>query len=117
MEALDSIFELFTRERRRYVLYYLDQQGGRVSVSDLESKLEEWERSESEPPIPDGSYEQVRLSLEHQHLPKAAEAEFVEYDRENGTIEIAGAPAEFRVILRVSEAIERPGEQDILHLQ
>lgn len=56
------------------------------------------------------------LSLKHHHLPKAAEAKFIEYHPERNEIQITGAPTEFEVILSVAEAVEQPGKEDIIHL-
>jgi len=114
MEALDTIFELLGRERRRYALYYLEQQDEPVSVEELAAIIEDWEDD------PTGGatdeYQDIILALDHHHLPKAADAQYIEYDREADEIRITGEPAEFQVILSVAEAIEQPSRDDIINL-
>lgn len=114
MEALDSVFELLAKERRRYALYYLDQHDGPVSVDELADAIEDWE---NDPAGTDAheQHERVVLSLKHHHLPKAAEAKYVEYDREKGEVRVTGAPTEFEVILSVAEALEQPAEDDVIN--
>lgn len=111
MHSLDDVFELFSQERRRLALYYLEERDGPVPVDDLVSTVEEWEEDEAE--IPDGKYEDVEFALTHKDLPKAAQAEFVEYDPEDGVIELSGEPPEFSVILSVAEAIEQPEDDGV----
>lgn len=114
MQALDDVFELLSKERRRYVLYYLEHHDGPVSIAELAGVLEEWEEGSARPET-DDRYEQVVLSLKHHHLPKAAEAKFIEYDPDEDEIQITGAPTEFEVILSVAEAIEQPQEDDVIN--
>lgn len=114
MEALDTVFELLGKERRRYALYYLEQQDEPVSIEELATVLEDWEDNGTGP-APD-QYEDIMVSLKHHHLPKAADAQYIEYDPAADEIQITGEPAEFRVILSVAEAIEQPAKDDIIHL-
>lgn len=116
MELLDDVFELLTKERRRFVLYYLEEQDGPVRVGDVAEKIEEWESESPPSEPPDEKYENIVITLTHRHLPKAAEVKFIDYDREENIIELTGSPSEFNVILSVAEAIEQPGEDDVLTL-
>lgn len=116
MEELDDIFELLTKERRRFVLYYLEDQSSPVSISELARKIEEWETGSPPAELPDEKYQDIMLTLKHQHLPKAAQVEYIEYDPDQNTIELTGTPAEVSVILSVAEAIEQPHEDDIIHI-
>lgn len=114
MEALDTVFELLRKERRRYALYYLEQQDEPVTIEEVAAVLQEWENGSSGPATDE--YENIVVSLDHHHLPKAADAKYIEYDREADEIQITGEPAEFQVILSVAEAIEQPDKEDIIHL-
>lgn len=116
MEALSEIFGLLSKERRRYALYYLEQADGPVHVDELTEKVSEWESDPPEPAIPEGEYEETILTLKHSHLPKAAEAEYIDYDPTSGFVEISGSPPEFKAVLHVAEAIEHPEHQDITSL-
>lgn len=117
MDSLDPIFQLLTKERRRFALYYLEKQNGSVSVEELADKIQEWENNSTSSDLPYDAYEDIILTLKHRDLPKAAEVEFIKYDPEQRVIEVTGSPSEFNVILSVAEAIEQPRKDDIIHLK
>lgn len=119
MKSLDHVFQLLNRERRRFALYYLEEAGRPVPVGELAEKVAEWEASRPAEGGHDehGEFDDVVLSLVHQHLPKAAEAEFVEYDHEEGVVRLTGTPAEFDVVLSVSKAIEQPASDGVRRLR
>lgn len=106
MESLNRLFDVFGRERRRYALYALKEADGAVKLEELAEEVRRLERDveEGDP----GSFDDVVLSLEHTHLPKAAAAEYIEYDQAADEIRISGEPAEFQIVLAVSEALENP---------
>lgn len=117
MESLDEVFELFSEERRRLALYYLDEADGPVPVRELASQIQAWENGTEPTSVPDDEYQDIVLRLKHSELPKAAEAEYVHYDPERNVIELSGPSPEFNVILSVAEAIEQPGESKIPSLR
>ncbi|WP_425493569.1 hypothetical protein [Natronosalvus vescus] len=41
-------------------------------------------------------------------LPKAAEGEFVEYDPDEGVVDVTGTPVEVDALITVAKVIERP---------
>lgn len=106
MESLSRLFDVFGRERRRYALYALAEADEPVELEELAAQITRWEEDDGGPSTE--AFEDVVLSLRHTHLPKAAQAEYVEYDRERGEIRISGEPPEFQIILTVSEAFEHP---------
>lgn len=108
MTSLDRIFDLLSKERRRYALYYLERRDGPVSIDELAEQVIEWESDPAAVSVPEERFERVELELHHNHLPKASEAEFVEYDPERGVVEISGTPPEFNAVISVAEVIERP---------
>lgn len=114
MESLDRIFDIFGKERRRYALYALDEADGPVEMRELAEQIREWEDDEDD--VDTREYEDVYLSLRHRHLPKAARAEYIEFDREENEIRITGEPTEFQIVLAVSEAMEAPDEDSLVDL-
>lgn len=108
MASLDEVFDLFSRERRRYALYYLDQEDGPVTIDELSKKISEWENDAAREHIPDDTFKDVTLSLEHNHLPKVNDADAIEFDRENGQIQITGTSPEFSLILSIAKGLEQP---------
>ena len=107
MASLSRIFDLLSEERRRYALYYLEQREEPIPVDELAEQIDEWEDDPTDLDLSD-EYRNVELELEHKHLPKASDAEFVEYDPDQEVVEVTGSPAEFSAILSVSETIEQP---------
>lgn len=104
MESLNEVFDVFSKERRRYALYALDRADGPLEIRELAKRVHEWETDGKS--VSTTGFDDVVLSLRHAHLPKAARAEYIEYDRAEKEIEISGNPTGFQILLRVSEAIE-----------
>ena len=110
MNALDEVFELLGRERRRYALYYLRQRDGPVTVEELAEAIAEWERDDAEHGPEDERFEEVVLSLNHAHLPKIESADSIEYDRENDRVRIADTAGKAEIFISIAERLERPGD-------
>lgn len=87
--SIDTLFDLLGNQRRRYLLYALDQQVESVATLDeLVALILEWERridGESEQPT-DEREKSIRLSLHHKHLPRLEELDLLEYDSRSRTI-------------------------------
>lgn len=79
-------------------------------------KVQEWEAGISSPESVENIDENLAIQLQHRDIPKLRQAEYIEYDPETKEIEISGMPAEVKVLLSVTEAIEQPGEDDIAHI-
>lgn len=106
MESFDRLFDLLSDERRRYALYYLEQQDGPVSLDETVEQVAEWE-TETEV-VPEEKFDDVKIDLFHTDLPKASEVDYIHFDREKGVVEIVGEPPEFNAIASFAEVIERP---------
>ena len=107
MEALDRVFDVLSEERRRYALYYLEQQNGPVPVGEVAEQVTKWESNPGVVTISKQKVHKIEFRLEHCDLPKADDAEYVEYDPEAEVVEVTG-DHEFNAILSVAKAIERP---------
>lgn len=108
MDVLNQIFDLLSEERRRYALYYLEQQDGPVSVDDVAEQVAKWETGSATVSIPEEKLREIEVELYHNDLPKASEAQCITYDSEEGIVELTGAPPEFNAIITVAKVIERP---------
>lgn len=80
---LDATLDLLSNQRRRYVLYYLREQGGTVSVEELAEQLVEWENDES------ADRNQILADLHHSQLPHLDDAGTVTFDAETGYVSLA----------------------------
>lgn len=108
MEVLDKTFELLGDERRRYALYYLEQQNDAVPIEELVEQVAEWKTDGSIDSITDEKYEQIQVELYHNDLPKASESPYIRYNRQEGMVELTGSPPEMDAIIHIARVIERP---------
>ena len=70
MEILDRVFEVLSEERRRYALYYLEQEDGPAPLEELIEQIAAWETNESAATIPDEKFREVGLKFYHTDLPE-----------------------------------------------
>lgn len=110
MVALDTVFELLQDERRRYALYYLYDRDGPVSVRELVEAIDEWEDDPAGCHDSLDTFEEIMVELQHVHLPRSSEVEFIQYDPDQGLIQIQGSPQEFDALVTVARLIEKPDQ-------
>lgn len=108
MDVLDKTFELLGDERRRYALYYLEQQSDPVPVEELVEQVAEWKTDGSVESIPDGKFERIQVELYHNDLPKASKSPYIKYNKKEGLVELTGAPPEVDALIHIARVIERP---------
>ncbi|GAB7020550.1 DUF7344 domain-containing protein [Halostagnicola bangensis] len=111
MVSLDTVFDLLSDERRRYAIYYLKEHGGEVTVEELLETVASWETDTHPPNIPDDFLREIKLELQHLHLPKASSVEFIEYLPEDGVVRVRGQPSEFKTVVTIARLIEQPSEE------
>lgn len=85
-ERLDVLFDVLSHRRRRLTLRFLRDRGDATAVDALVSYLVSEEGTATERSAPAERRTRVRTALEHQHLPKLAHADLVEWDRTAGTL-------------------------------
>jgi hypothetical protein len=110
MASLETVFELLKDERRRYALYYLYERDGPVSVRELVDKIDEWEDDPAPGHESLNTFEEIAIELKHVHLPRSSEVEFIQYDPEQGVIQIQGSPQTFDALITVARLIENPDQ-------
>ncbi|WP_339103511.1 hypothetical protein [Haloterrigena salinisoli] len=110
MVTLGTVFELLTNERRRYALYYLYEQDGPVTISDLVETIDRWEDGSPPQESTLDTFDEIALDLKHHQLPKSAEVEFIQYEPERGTVQIQGSPEKFDTFVTIARLIEDPSE-------
>lgn len=108
MEALDKLFDILRKERRRYVLYYLDAHDRPVPVDVLVAQVASWASETDTPPIPEEKYDRAKIALTHTDLPKLSEEPYIQYNRETGHIELTQPPPAFKAIVSIAEVIDNP---------
>ncbi|WP_254524103.1 DUF7344 domain-containing protein [Natrinema caseinilyticum] len=109
--SLSLVFDLLSDNRRRYALYYLnDQPDGVASVEALTENICTLERT-TETEAPDGTLTTgpasdlgpagdprdqqtgIRTELQHVHLPKLEDAGILEHDRRSETVRYWSQPS------------------------
>ncbi|WP_293032370.1 hypothetical protein [Natronococcus sp.] len=110
MVELETVFELLSDERRRYALYYLYERNGPVAVENVVETVEEWEDDALDGDPEDDSFDEIALELQHVHLPKSAEVEFIQYDPSRNAVQINGSPPEFDAFVTIAKLLETPSE-------
>lgn len=108
MESLDNLFDILRKERRRYVLYYLEAHDRPVPVDELVMEVASWASETDIPPIPKETYEHAEIKLTHTDLPKLAEEPYIHYNRETGHIELTQPRPAYDAILSIAEVIDNP---------
>ncbi len=82
MDTTSDVFDALSEPRRRYVLYSLADSTTPMDVETLAQLVAKWEVGRPDP----GRIQRVHLTLVHNHLPKLADAELVEYDPDERTV-------------------------------
>lgn len=84
----EQVFDLLNSSRRRYVLYYLQQEGKTVTVSDLADQVAAWENNTSPVELMEEQRKRVYISLHQTHLPKLNDANVIDYNRETSEVHL-----------------------------
>lgn len=109
MASVEDVLELLRDERRRYALYYLRDAGGSepVPIDELAGAVAEMRAAEDEGSVPEERIADLKVNLRHVQLPKVNEAEFAEYDPEEGVVRLVREPSAFEALAAVAEVMER----------
>lgn len=95
-KRLDTVFEILSHHRRRYVLRALRRYDTPVSLADLADGVAALEYGRPLTDADPGDVKRVYLSLYHTHVPKLSAAGVVAYDRERDTVTPGRRIEEFR---------------------
>lgn len=104
----EQIFDVLQNERRRYVLQYLRQNGGPVSLGDLASHVAAAEYDCEFDEVSSAQRKRVYTTLQQSHLPRLDEAGIVEFDANEGTITTTPQTRELTVYLEIVPEGEFP---------
>ncbi|WP_276300485.1 DUF7344 domain-containing protein [Halorussus lipolyticus] len=84
----EEVFHAVKNLRRRYVLYYLQRYGGPVTLGELAKQVAAWENDTTVPEVSSSQRKSVYSALHQTHLPKLESAGVLNYDPDEGTIEV-----------------------------
>lgn len=84
----DEIFEMLSNERRRCVLYYLQQQSGPTEMRSLVDYVAAWQNDKSISALTPRERTCIYSALHQTHLPKLASAGLIDYDTNKNEIQL-----------------------------
>lgn len=111
--SVDTVFEVLTQPGRRYVLTYLLQSDGFVTLSELvDYVLTKTDASTTD----DGFRRELAVELSHRHLPELEEHGFIRYDMERQLVmatDLTGLTEPYlRIALAQADLAERRRERE-----
>ncbi len=105
---------LLAESERRYLLYQLADDEC-ATIEGLIDQIAAWEEGVPEDEVPKGTRQTLYISLVHNHLPRLADYEIVDYDLRSGDVVLAEGFEDVKPILEqfkqteeVPEIRERP---------
>ncbi|WP_049928424.1 DUF7344 domain-containing protein [Halopiger goleimassiliensis] len=105
---LDTVFDLLSQPRRRYVLYYL-LENERAAIDELARAVARAERGTSLEKGDGSGTSEIEISLVHRHVPKLETTDIVEYDPQDDTVAMGDEFEAVRDVLERSRGFEREG--------
>ncbi|NHN46002.1 DUF247 domain-containing protein [Halostella sp. JP-L12] len=85
----DALFEVLSRERRRYALYCLQRYRNPMALADLADEVARMEHdARSVAAVPEEEVKSVYMNLYHTHVPKMADAGVAEYDQDGDAVRL-----------------------------
>lgn len=82
----DTIFDILSSARRRYVLYYLRQADDPVDINELARQVAAWENDVPVDELTDQQRKRVYISLYQSHIPKLDSLGIVDHDKDTGEV-------------------------------
>ena len=91
--TVDAVLDALSHPRRRFVVYLLLDQT-HLTVEKLTAEITAYERTQSSSPqssstptaSPQPDQSEIKISLVHNHLPRLADANVIEYDARSGMV-------------------------------
>jgi len=90
----DTVYDLLSNKRRRFVISKLRRAEGPVSVNDLSESVAAWENGIEVDELTDKQIKRVYVSLYQIHIPKLDEAGLVDYDKDSGQVRLRSTVSE-----------------------
>jgi DNA-binding transcriptional ArsR family regulator len=104
----DEVFGILSSDRRRMVLSYLREHGPSGTMDELAEQIAAWENDVAIDELTSQQRKRVYVSLYQTHLPKLAEAEIVDYDVDEGTVQLTELATEIDAFLTPQRASGYP---------
>lgn len=83
--TVDRVYDLLSDRRRRHLLYLL-LDADRLPVDEIALRLAAWEGETPMTAVDDDRRRQIATALRHNHLPRLADHDVIEYDPDRETV-------------------------------
>lgn len=90
-QSLDDVFGVLAHRHRRDTLVVLAEHETSLTLLDLANEIARREHGAPVDEISEETIKTVHIDLYHCHVPKLAEAGFVDYDRGTNFVELTGS--------------------------
>jgi DNA-binding transcriptional ArsR family regulator len=91
----ETVFDLLSSARRRYILYYLREHEGEATINELATQIAAWENDRPVEELTSQDEKRVYVSLYQTHVPKLEQAGIVEYDGDTGLVTLTDRAGQF----------------------
>lgn len=105
---IDTLLSALSNIRRRYVLYYL-QDERTATLDEMARQIFAWEREIPIEMVSPDDAESVRAALYHNHLPVLTDAALVEYDERSEALRYRDPPKVLELLLWILARIDDSG--------
>jgi hypothetical protein len=106
---LDQVFGILKNQRRRYVLEYLYEADGPVSLSEVAERIAAWENDKEVRQISSSERKRVYVGLYQCHLPKMDGVDVISFNKPRGIVELGpNADRVYKYIDTSNEPAEPP---------
>ena len=112
----ETVFEVLSNGRRRFVFHYLKQEQRQVYLRELAEHVAAWENNKSIEQLTSAEAKRVKTALHQHHLPMMDSNGFVEYDSIRETVALDQRVADLEVYLDVVPGVDMPWSRYYLGL-
>ncbi|WP_330631901.1 DUF7344 domain-containing protein [Halocatena halophila] len=106
----DTVFDLLSSPRRRYVLHYLRSESSGIELTNLADHVAAWEYDTTVDSLSEQQRKRAYVSLYQTHVPKLEEAGIVTYDSDSGRVELTSSSKTIEKYLPAEDGPEIPWE-------
>lgn len=107
---LDAVLVALAHPYRRFLLQYLDAPEREVTITELAAAISQEAGPDAFPGGEPQGIDTVETSLYHAHLPKLAEIDVVEFEQDEGTVQLTERWEAVRPIVQAGEHLA-PGSK------
>ena len=105
---MEAACSLLAESERRYLLYQLAE-NRRGNLEEIVSRIAAWERDDSDQSIDADHRQRVYVSLAHNHLPRLADYDIIDYDLRSGDVVLKDGFDDIRPLLeQFTQTEEKP---------